>query len=43
MATEYEYLQQIEIILDTALNRLSAQSFEKLLDDISMILSDYEE
>lgn len=41
--TSYEYECTIEEILDDALNKLSHEAFERLLDGISMMLADYEE
>lgn len=40
--TSYEYITKIEEILDDALNQLSPKVFEILLDNISMLLADYE-
>lgn len=40
--TSYEYITVIEEILDDALNQLSLEAFEILLDSISMLLADYE-
>lgn len=41
--TSYEYAMKINDILDDALNKLSKDAFEKLLDDVSMMLEDYED
>lgn len=41
--TKYEYENEIQELLDKALNELKPKVFEALLDDISMIISDYEE
>lgn len=40
--TRYEYLMEIEEILDDALSGLSPSAFDGLKDDIAMILDDYE-
>lgn len=40
--TSYEYAEKISELLDDALNKLSPEAFERLLDSVSMILSDYE-
>ena len=39
----YEFDTRFEELLDEALNELSPKQFEKFLDDISMILSDYDD
>lgn len=41
--TCYEYVSQIEDILDDALSKLSPDGFARVLDSIQMILADYEE
>lgn len=38
----YDYERDVEELLDDALNNLKPEYFQKLLDDISMIISDYE-
>ena len=43
MKTYYEYTVAIQELLDDACNELSPKAFAKLLDDISMILCDYED
>lgn len=40
--TKNGYEMQIQELLDSALNELSSEVFNALLDDIRMILSDYE-
>lgn len=42
MMTRYELDMVFEELLDTALNELSPEEFNKFLDDITMIVSDYE-
>lgn len=39
----YDFDRRFEELLDDALNELSPKQFEKFLDDISMILSDYDD
>lgn len=39
----YEFDTRFEELLDEALNELSPKQFAKFLDDISMILSDYDD
>lgn len=41
--TLYEFDTEFEELMDKALNELSPKQFEKFLDDISMIISDYED
>lgn len=41
--TRYDYEMDFEKIMDDALNNLSPESFRKFIDDITMILSDYED
>ena len=41
--TSYEYTNKIQEILDDALNKLSPEAFRKLLDNLSMMLEDYED
>lgn len=41
--TKYDYEHEFEELMDSALNELSPKAFEGLKDDISMILSDYED
>lgn len=38
----YEYADKISEILDDALNKLSPEAFKRLLDNVSMLLEDYE-
>lgn len=40
--TKNAYVLEIQELLDKALNELSPEVFNALLDDISMIMSDYE-
>ena len=40
--TSYEYADKISEILDDALNKLSPEAFKRLLDNVSMLLEDYE-
>ena len=40
--TRYEYGYEFQELLDKALNELSQEVFDALLDDISMIICDYE-
>jgi len=40
--TKNAYVLEIQELLDKALNELSPEVFNTLLDDISMIMSDYE-
>lgn len=40
--TRYEYGYEFQELLDKALNELSPEVFDALLDDIGMILCDYE-
>ena len=40
--TKHAYEMEIQELLDSALNELSPEVFNALLDDIRMILSDYE-
>ena len=40
--TSYEYADKISEILDDALNKLSPEAFNMLLDNVSMLLEDYE-
>lgn len=40
--TLYEFDTAFEELMDKAKNELSPNAFEKFLDDISMILPDYE-
>ena len=39
----YDFDRRFEELLDDALNELSPKQFEQFLDDISMILSDYDD
>lgn len=39
----YDYISEFEELMDSACNALSPDAFEKLKDNIQMILSDYEE
>ena len=39
----YEYANQIQEILDDALNKLSPDGFNRLLDNLRLMLEDYEE
>ena len=39
----YEFDRSFEELLDDALNELSPKQFAQFLDDISMILSDYDD
>lgn len=41
--TSYEYANKIQEILDDALNKLPPESFRILLDNLSMILADYDD
>ena len=41
--TLYDFDSEFEELRDRALNDLSSKQFAKFLDDISMILSDYED
>lgn len=41
--TLYDFDNQFEELMDKAVNELSPKTFKKFLDDISMILSDYED
>lgn len=43
MKTLYEFDSEFEELMDDALNNLSPESFRKFIDDISMILADYED
>ena len=43
MTKLYEFECAFEELMDTALNVLSPEQFEKLKDSISMILVDYEQ
>lgn len=38
----YEFENAFEELLDKALNELAPETFDKLLDSISMIVCDYE-
>lgn len=40
--TSYEYVNKISEILDDALNKLSPEAFKRLLDNVSMMIEDYE-
>lgn len=40
--TLYDFETAFEELMDTALNVLSPEQFEKLKDSVSMILEDYE-
>lgn len=40
--TRNEYEQKIIEVLDSALNELSPEAFQKLIDNIGFILQDYE-
>ncbi len=40
--TSYEYVNKISEILDDALNKLSPEAFNMLLDNVSILLEDYE-
>ena len=40
--TLYDFDTEFEQLMDRALNELSPKAFNKFLDDISMILADYE-
>lgn len=39
--TRYDYEDKINELLDEALNKLSPEEFEQLLDSISMMLADH--
>ena len=39
----YEFDLELEELMDNALSELSHKTFIKFLDDISMIISDYED
>lgn len=41
--TLYDFECKFEELMDTALNNLSPSAFERLKDNINMILEDYEE
>ena len=41
--TLYEFDLEFEELMDNALSELSPKAFIKFLDDISMIISDYED
>ena len=41
--TKYEYECAVDELLDKALNELIPSEFSRLLDSISMIISDYED
>jgi predicted Zn-dependent protease with MMP-like domain len=41
--TLYEFDNEFEELMDQALNDLSPKQFAKFLDDISMMLADYED
>lgn len=43
MKTLYDFDSAFENLMDDALNNLSPESFRKFIDDITMILADYEE
>lgn len=43
MKTLYDFDEAFSELMDDALNNLSPESFLKFIDDIGMILSDYEE
>ena len=43
MNTLYDFETAFQELMDTALNKLTPNQFEKLKDSISMILEDYEE
>ena len=43
MKTLYEFEMEFQEMMDTALNELPPAQFERLKDDVSMILQDYEE
>lgn len=40
--TSYEYADKISEILDDALNKLPPEAFRKLLNDVGVMLGDYE-
>lgn len=42
MKTIYEYLNDIQEILDDALNKLSPKEFAMVLDGLDIMLSDYD-
>ena len=42
METLYDFESAFEELMDTALNALTPEQFEKLKDSISMMLADYE-
>lgn len=42
MKTLYDFDSEFEELMDRALNELSPKLFAKFLDDITMILADYE-
>ena len=43
MNTLYDFDIAFENLMDDALNNLSPESFRKFIDDITMILADYED
>ncbi len=43
MKTLYDFDSAFENLMDDALNNLSPESFQKFKDDITMILTDYED
>ena len=43
MKTLYDFETAFTELMDTALNELSPEQFEKFKDSVSMILSDYED
>ena len=43
MKTLYDFDSAFENLMDEALNILSPKAFKKFIDDINMMLSDYEE
>lgn len=43
MKTLYDFDSAFENLMDDALNNLSPESFQKFIDDVSMILADYED
>lgn len=40
--TKYDFATEIDELLDEAMNELSTEDYEKLLDDISQMLSERE-
>lgn len=41
--SRYDFYREIEELIDDALDSLSPENFDKLKDDIHMLLDDYEE